>query len=200
MTRIKLNQLSPGIRAKIKKQFKADAQKQPGLLRRAALNPPMHHNLITRAELARVNDAPAGAWHSNFKVAPKARRINADGEKFDSRAEMVRFNQLRTLERGGVIKDLKRQQEFPLVLPGGVPVRTPTGRTMKIRVDFTYLERHKDGPWNWQLTWEEAKPGFYDPRSELKIAVAEAIYGNDIFGGKIKVSGKGNKRPRTRRK
>jgi hypothetical protein len=45
----------------------------------------------------------------------KNREIRRNGETFDSRKEFLRWQELRQMERSGVIKDLQRQVKFVLI-------------------------------------------------------------------------------------
>lgn len=55
-----------------------------------------------------------------------------DGIKFPSKGEARRWSELKLLERGGAIKDLKRQVLFHL--------SGRRGKVGRYTVDFTYLE------------------------------------------------------------
>lgn len=68
-----------------------------------------------------------------------ARRTKAGGVTFHSEKEAARWQELRLLERGGVITNLKRQVAIRLEGRDGL-IRTPTGRPMTYRADFTYRE------------------------------------------------------------
>lgn len=117
-------------------------------------------------------------WHQQFSRAPRAKRTDADGTVFDSRAELARWKVLQIMERGRVISGLERQVKLPLVLPNGVPVLIrsegyPNGRRASYRADFSYLDR------NGVRIYEELK-GRDDPTSRLRRAVAEACHGITI--------------------
>lgn len=45
-----------------------------------------------------------------------AKKVTYDGKTFDSKKEAQRYAELRLLERGKVIKDLKCQVKYPLLL------------------------------------------------------------------------------------
>lgn len=87
------------------------------------------------------------------------------------------------LERGGIIADLKCQVKFPLILPNGVPVLTPSGKqTASYTADFTYTVNATG-----EAVVEDYK-GTDDDVKQLRRAVVEAIY-----GFKIKIThGKGD--------
>jgi hypothetical protein len=74
---------------------------------------------------------------SKYHVAPAAART-LDGIRFDSKAEMARYQELLLLERTGHIANLERQPEYVLVEPfvaAGVKYRG-----IKYRGDFRYIE------------------------------------------------------------
>ncbi len=115
------------------------------------------------------------AWHQRVKRLPREDRTS-EGVVFDSKAEMLRWQELQMLERAGVIVNLQRQLIMPLVI-GGQQVRIRSerykhGRACIYTVDFSYRE-------NGQRVYEESK-GHDDPCSRLRRAVVEAIYGIEI--------------------
>lgn len=75
---------------------------------------------------------------NKYNVAPVTART-VDGIRFDSKAEMHRYQELKLLERGGHIQRLECQPQFMLVNPfvtaGGAKFRG-----VKYRGDFRYLE------------------------------------------------------------
>ena len=61
----------------------------------------------------------------------------ADGIKFDSKLEAERYEQLKILERAGVIRDLKLQPEYELL-----PSFRKNGKTWRrtvYKADFSYI-------------------------------------------------------------
>jgi hypothetical protein len=54
--------------------------------------------------------------------------------KFDSKAEAARYSELLLLQRAGVIRELKLQEEFTLI------GKQDGERAVKYRADFTYRE------------------------------------------------------------
>ena len=70
----------------------------------------------------------------------KYRNIKAGG--FDSRKEAARWQELRLLERAGVISDLKRQVPIEL-LPAQYVDGRCVERSVKYVADFTYTEHGK---------------------------------------------------------
>ena len=73
--------------------------------------------------------------HNKYKVATKERRT-VDGITFASRAEMLRYGELKALQRAGKISGLKLQPRF-LLIP-----KTEHERACYYVADFEY---EKDG-------------------------------------------------------
>lgn len=88
------------------------------------------------------------------------KKTEVDGIKFDSKKEALRYGELRILEMGGVIHNLKLQPTFKLIV-GGLPI-------CKYRADFAYLE---DGI----ETVEDVK-GFKTPEYKLKAKLFRALH------------------------
>ena len=66
----------------------------------------------------------------------------ADGIKFDSKLEAERYEQLKILERAGVIRDLKLQPEYELI-----PLFRKNGKTWRktvYKADFRYILSEND--------------------------------------------------------
>lgn len=75
------------------------------------------------------------------KYHNKACRDLVDGLPFASRKELRRWNELKLLERGGVVTDLRRQVRFQFPLPDGTLLRyTPSNRAVTYVADFVYTE------------------------------------------------------------
>lgn len=85
------------------------------------------------------------------------------GESFDSKAEARRYAQLQILQRAGQISDLKRQVSVCLIGADGNALRSPSGRRLFYRADFTYVERG-------ELIYEDRK-GYATPDFKLKMAI-----------------------------
>lgn len=95
--------------------------------------------------------------------------ISRDGIKFASKREANRYANLRLLELGGEIRNLKRQ--VPIMLMGATgPVLTRTGRQMRLTVDFTYEDKRL----NWATVYEDAK-GAATRDYEVRRGVAQAM-------------------------
>lgn len=60
--------------------------------------------------------------------------INSNDGKFDSQLEYYRWLELKTLERLGQIKELKRQEKFVLI------DKSKYGRQITYVADFTYMQ------------------------------------------------------------
>jgi hypothetical protein len=138
------------------------------------------------------------SWYQVARPVRKLRRTSVEGEVFDSQDELNRWQVLQFAEKTGVIRNLKRQVKYPLVLPNGVPVKIrspgfPNGRSAHYTADFTYDEWQADKE-SWVPTTEERK-SFDDPCSRLRRAVVEAIYGIEI-----RVTGPAAKSKTARRK
>ena len=71
------------------------------------------------------------------------RKVNLNGEKFDSAKEARRYGELVLLERAGQISDLKRQVRFELI-----PTQYENGKCVERAVhyvaDFVYKENWKE--------------------------------------------------------
>lgn len=98
-----------------------------------------------------------------------AQKTVIDGEKFDSRAEAKRWQELKLLERAGEITHLERQPVFRFVCACGCEVKTSRGSIAKYTADFQY--RDKQG----NRHVEDVK-GIITEAAKLRIAVAEALY------------------------
>lgn len=80
------------------------------------------------------------------------KKVEYDGQTFDSQKEMHRYAVLRLLEKDGHIKDLKRQVKFVLIPAQREPDTTgPKGGKIKGKLierevayiaDFTYTDTH----------------------------------------------------------
>jgi len=92
-----------------------------------------------------------------------------DGIRFDSLREARRWGELRLMERAGEIRNLRRQ--VPILLEGrDAPLKTRTGRKMKLTVDFAYEDKRL----NWAEVYEDSK-GAVTRDYEVRRAVAKAM-------------------------
>lgn len=120
----------------------------------------------------------SGSKYHNKKVQ------SADGETFDSRREYRRYMDLKTLERVGVVKDLRRQVPYIIVPEHREPDTTgPRGGRRKGRVietaaryiaDFVYVEKNRDG--TWQQVVEDCK-GMRTDTYKLKRKLMYHVHG-----------------------
>ncbi len=98
-----------------------------------------------------------------------AKTTVVDGVKFPSKKEANRWCELLQLQLYGEIKELERQVVIPLEGRDG-PLRTRTGRQMRMTVDFKY--RDKRLGWAWVL--EDSK-GMPTRDYEVRKAVVQAM-------------------------
>jgi hypothetical protein len=96
-----------------------------------------------------------------------ARRTEVDGIWFDSAKEAKRYSELKILERAGMIKNLKLQPEFPLIVN--------EQKICTYRGDFSYFDLQKFEP-----VVEDTK-GFKTKEYKLKKKLFEALYGRRIL-------------------
>lgn len=93
-----------------------------------------------------------------------AKRTTIDGITFASQKEAKRYQELKLLERGGVISALAMQVPYVLSVNGD--------KICKYIADFAYVE-------NATLVIEDAK-GFKTPVYRLKKKLLKALYGIEI--------------------
>lgn len=99
----------------------------------------------------------------------RAKPVEVDGIKFPSQKEAKRWCELRLLERDGKIRNLRRQVAIKLEGQRG-PVKTATGKHMKLTIDFAYEDRRL----NWAEVYEESK-GMRTRDYDVRLAVAQAM-------------------------
>nr|RDS95593.1 DUF1064 domain-containing protein [Cereibacter sphaeroides f. sp. denitrificans] len=92
-----------------------------------------------------------------------------NGITFDSKREARRYGELLLLERAGEIRDLQLQVAIMLEGPAG-PLRTPSGRQMRLTVDFSYEDRRE----GWARVYEDSK-GMRTRDYIVRKAAAEAM-------------------------
>ncbi len=95
--------------------------------------------------------------------------VTVDGIRFDSTKEARRWGELRLMERAGEIRNLQRQVKIPLEGRDG-PLKTRTGRQMKMTVDFSYEDKRL----GWARVFEDSK-GVVTRDYEVRKAVVEAM-------------------------
>lgn len=100
-------------------------------------------------------------------------RVELDGITFDSAKEARRYQVLKLLERGGEIRNLRRQVKHPLTA-GSPPVVVGHYQS-----DFDYEERVAGA---WLEVTEDVKGGeaTQTPVFKLKAKIFEAIYGRPV--------------------
>jgi hypothetical protein len=117
-------------------------------------------------------------WHQQVKRSSAAERTSEEGFLFDSKAELKRWNELKLLQKGGFIRELKRQVKMPLAFNGRpIVIRSkgfPNGRPCVYTADFTYLHVESNS-----VVFEEYK-GHDDGESRFRRAVVEALYNIEI--------------------
>lgn len=92
-----------------------------------------------------------------------------DGIRFDSLREARRWGELKLLEKGGAIRNLRRQVRIEMMGRDG-PILTPKGRPAAYVADFVYEDRRL----NWAEVIEDAK-GHATPEYKLKRAILAAM-------------------------
>ena len=105
--------------------------------------------------------------HNKYNVSPKEDRT-ANGITFASKMEMMRYFQLLLYEKGGLIKNIKRQPKFELI------PKTAYSRAEYYFGDFQYEE--KDGT----IVVEDVK-GFATRVFKRKFKIATKRYSDITF-------------------
>lgn len=103
----------------------------------------------------------------------KNQRVEYQGEKFDSKAELANYQRLQQQERHGVIRELTRQVSF--VLAPGAIVQGKRKRALTYRCDFTWV-RVNDG----QMVVADVK-GQLTQAYVIKRHLMKVIHGVDIL-------------------
>lgn len=68
----------------------------------------------------------------------RARKIQFDGESFDSKKEFVRYQELKMLEKAGEIKNLRRQVKYVLIPSQKDELGKVIEREVSYKADFVY--------------------------------------------------------------
>lgn len=118
---------------------------------------------------ARPTPAPAPKPRREGRVKG-AQATEIDGDKFQSKGEGRRYQELKLAQRAGDIRRLRRQVTFPLVVKGW-PVYEEG-----YRADFTYYELEGSA---WVYVVEDKK-GHKTEIYENKKRLMRAIYGIEI--------------------
>lgn len=100
----------------------------------------------------------------------KSVKTVVDGITFDSKREAARYQELKLLERGGLISKLELQPKFPLIV-GGKKVCTYIG-------DFRYLENGHDVVED--VKSEPTKTSVYRLKRKLLMALAPQIWHREV--------------------
>lgn len=107
----------------------------------------------------------------NAKPKYGNKKTELDGIVFDSKREAARYQQLKLLERGGLIRDLKIQVPYRLEVNGLL--------ICKYIADFTYEERHPTLAAGWLPVTEDSK-GFPNDRWPMKRKLMRACHGIQV--------------------
>lgn len=104
-------------------------------------------------------------------------KCSIDGYNFDSKREMHRYLELRTLQNAGKISSLELQPKYPLMC-GSKPIKirnkNGVGRQANYIADFRYMDNVKGN-----VVVEDVK-GMDTSTSRLKRAIVEAHYNVEV--------------------
>lgn len=106
-----------------------------------------------------------------FRTRPNkynARKVEVDGHKFDSAREARRYGALRVFERDGLIRDLRLQPSFPLVVNAR--------RIGRMTLDFDYEEKGEDGEWRRVLEDVKSEATRQNTAYRLRLRLLRALY------------------------
>lgn len=112
------------------------------------------------------------------------RKPEHDGIRFDSKRELVRYMDLKLLERAGEIKDIRVHPKYPITI-GGVPIMValnqhkPWGRHLTYEADFEYWELSSNRTWVSVIEDVKMQSGHRTDVYKLKRALMKAM-GHDI--------------------
>lgn len=95
-----------------------------------------------------------------------------DGRKFHSKKEAKRYQELKLLERGGLITNLQCQPRFEIVIDAKQVRYAESKRPMFYVADFSYFDKQN-------FVVEDVK-GMKTPDYKIKRALVEHIYGFTI--------------------
>ena len=102
----------------------------------------------------------------------RAKKVEVNGEKFDSKLEYIRWCGLLVAEKAGVISELKRQVPFIIAPAVKFYDEKRALPPMKYVADFTYLE-------NGELVVEDSK-GVQTPDFRIKRRLMITVHGIQI--------------------
>ena len=97
-----------------------------------------------------------------------------DGIRFDSKAEAKRWQDLKLLERAGLITDIRRQQKLELAPSVRIPGESRARPPLRYICDFAYQDLRTN-----TLVWEDVK-GIQTPAFRIKQHLAKSIHGIDV--------------------
>lgn len=114
------------------------------------------------------------AWRQRGKGKYGAIKTVFDGITFHSKHEAVRYGELKVALQAGIIKELKLQVKYPLVINGVL--------IADYYADFVY-KLTRDMGYTWTTVVEDRKSEITakDPVYRLKKKLMLAIYGIDIY-------------------
>ncbi len=121
---------------------------------------------ITRVAAAEVRHLLKAAGGAPKRSKYSAERTPVDGITFASKKEAKRYAELRDCQKAGLLRDLKLQPRFPLIV-NGTKVAVYVG-------DFEYVDCEDD-----KRVIEDCK-GFKTPVYRIKKKLFEALYGVEI--------------------
>ncbi len=122
-----------------------------------------------------------GHWASKFKRASATDCTSPDGIAHASAAQMRRWIVLRLWQSQGIIRNLRREVNYPLVIDDRRSIKTRSGKRVRCyRADHVYEREAVRGNNDWREIIEDVK-GFLTDASELKIRAFEAIYETNVL-------------------
>lgn len=114
-------------------------------------------------------------WLRGRPGAGKYRAIpteSADGQRFPSKAEARRYEELKILEAQGGITDLQLHPRWRFIINDQL-LRTQTGRALVYTADFSY---RRGG----ELVVEDVK-GMLTRDAEIRIALMKVVHGIEVL-------------------
>lgn len=119
---------------------------------------------MTDAEIdAALKPARPNKWRN--------RRVEYEGEWFDSQGELAHWLTLKLRQQAGEVRRLNRQQW--VIVQGGFWFEGRYVRPIRLRIDFWYEERQPDGRWAW--VFDDFK-GAVTPEYKLKWKIMQHKY------------------------
>jgi hypothetical protein len=122
----------------------------------------------------------------------KNRFTECDGKMFHSKREAKRYNDLKIMEKAGLIRNLQLQKKYDFVLSGlsasdrnyHKPLKYTTAsgkgnRNVGYIADFVYERLHSNGS-HYEIVVEDCK-GFHTPVYKLKKALMKWFYDIDVY-------------------